>query len=94
MTSKAILMLTGLTGLLAAILVGIGEFMLHYDSLARYTDTFAFFEGVTRERATIGHFFGVLDGEPTIVLPSNGISNFKSRPQASPLFAIVKQYSI
>ena len=67
MTSKAILMLTGLTGLLAAILVGIGEFMLHYDSLARYTDTFAFFEGVTRERATIGHFFGVL-GAPFYVV--------------------------
>ena len=53
-------MITGIAGLLAAILVGVGEFLLHYDALARYTDTFAFFEGVTRERATIGHFFGVL----------------------------------
>jgi len=43
----------------AAILVGIGEFLLHYDKLARDIDTFASFEGVTRERATIGCFFGV-----------------------------------
>jgi len=58
---------TGWIGLLAAILVGIGEFLLHYDNLARYTDTFAFFGGVTRERATIGHFFGVL-GAPLYVV--------------------------
>jgi hypothetical protein len=54
-------------GLSAAILVGIGEFLLHYDELARYTDTFAFFEGVTRDRATVGHFFGVL-GAPLYVV--------------------------
>ncbi len=60
-------MITGQIGLAAAILVGIGEFLLHYDKLARYTDTFAFFEGVTRERATIGHFFGVL-GAPLYVV--------------------------
>ena len=59
-------MITGQVGLAAAILVGIGEFLLHYDKLARYTDTFAFFEGVTRERATIGHFFGVF-GAPLYV---------------------------
>jgi hypothetical protein len=58
---------TGQIGLLAAVLVGIGEFLLHYDTLARYTDTFAFFNGVTRERATIGHFFGVL-GAPLYVV--------------------------
>jgi hypothetical protein len=60
-------MITGQIGLLAAILVGIGEFLLHYDSQARYSDTFAFFNGVTRERATIGHFFGVL-GAPLYVV--------------------------
>jgi hypothetical protein len=60
MTEKQTLVLTGLVGLAAAILVGIGEFLLHYDVQARYTSTFAFFEGVTRERATIGHFFGVI----------------------------------
>ena len=67
MTDKRLILITGLIGLLAAHLVGIGEFLLHYDSLARYTDTFAFFKGVTRERATIGHFFGVL-GAPLYVV--------------------------
>jgi hypothetical protein len=67
MTDKRLILITGQIGLLAAILVGIGEFLLHYDSLARYTDTFAFFNGVTRERATIGHFFGVL-GAPLYVV--------------------------
>ncbi|MEP3347970.1 MAG: DUF6796 family protein [Litoreibacter sp.] len=67
MTEKRLRAITGLVGLTAAILVGIGEFLLHYDALARYTDTFAFFEGVTRERATIGHFFGVL-GAPLYVV--------------------------
>lgn len=45
MTDKRLIMITGQIGLVAAILVGIGEFLLHYDSLARYTDTFAFFNG-------------------------------------------------
>lgn len=67
MTDQRLIMLTGQIGLAAAVLVGIGEFMLHYDTQARYTDTFAFFEGVTRERATIGHFFGVL-GAPLYVI--------------------------
>jgi hypothetical protein len=60
-------MLTGQVGLAAAVLVGIGEFLLHYDSLARYTSTFGFFEGVTRERATLGHFIGVF-GAPLYVV--------------------------
>ena len=67
MSSHQLRSLTGAVGLSAAILVGIGEFLLHYDELARYTDTFAFFEGVTRERATVGHFFGVL-GAPLYVV--------------------------
>lgn len=66
-SSKSTLLLTGLVGLAASILVGVGEFLLHYDTLARYTDAFAFFEGVTRERATVGHFFGVL-GAPLYVV--------------------------
>lgn len=67
MTDRRLILVTGQIGLLAAVLVGIGEFLLHYDTLARYTDTFAFFNGVTRERATIGHFFGVL-GAPLYVV--------------------------
>ncbi len=66
MTQNKTLMITGQLGLAAAVLVGIGEFLLHYDSLARYTDPFSFFEGVTGKRATIGHFFGVL-GAPLYV---------------------------
>lgn len=67
MTDRRLILVTGQIGLLASLLVGIGEFLLHYDALARYTDTFAFFNGVTRERATIGHFFGVL-GAPLYVV--------------------------
>jgi hypothetical protein len=67
MKQHRLIMITGQVGLAAAVLVGIGEFLLHFDKLARYTDTFAFFEGVTRERATIGHFFGVF-GAPLYVV--------------------------
>jgi len=67
MTNRQILMRTGQAGFAAAILVGIGEFLLHYDALARYTEGFVFFEGVTQGRATIGHFFGVF-GAPLYVL--------------------------
>ena len=67
MTNRELLLRTGQAGLAAAILVGIGEFLLHYDAQARYTEGFTFFEGVTSRRATIGHFFGVL-GAPFYVV--------------------------
>jgi len=67
MTQKEILLRSGQAGLAAAILVGIGEFLLHYDAQARYTDGFSFFEGVPSGRATIGHFFGVF-GAPLYVV--------------------------
>lgn len=67
MTNKRTLIFTGQVGLAAAILVGVGEFLLHFDVQARYTSGFTFFEGVTRERATIGHFFGVL-GAPLYII--------------------------
>jgi len=51
--------MTGLIGLLAAILVGAGEFMLHFDPLVRYTQGFDFFQGVPESRATMGHFVAV-----------------------------------
>lgn len=66
MNHRQELILSGCTGLLAAILVGAGEFMLHFDELARYVGGFEFFRGVGTERATIGHFFGVL-GAPLYV---------------------------
>ena len=67
MTARSDLILTGLTGLLAAVLVGVGEFMLHFDPLLRYGEGFDFFKGVTEPRATAGHFFGVL-GAPLYVV--------------------------
>jgi hypothetical protein len=60
-TQRQFLVLTGVIGLIAAILVGIGEFLLHFDSLARFSaDGFAFMLAASDERQTVGHFFGVL----------------------------------
>lgn len=50
----------GYIGLVAAVLVGTGEFLLHFDPLARYADDYVFFEAVSESRATLGHFIGVL----------------------------------
>ncbi len=41
--------------------------MLHFDDLARYGGGYAFFNGVSMHRATIGHFLGVL-GAPLYVV--------------------------
>jgi len=62
MNDRQILVVTGLAGVLGALLVGAGEFMLHFDPLARYGQGFNFFKGVTESQATTGHFFGVLGG--------------------------------
>lgn len=54
------LLVTGLIGLLAAVLVGIGEYLLHYDPLARFAEGgFGFMLGIGESRTTAGHFFGV-----------------------------------
>ena len=51
---------TALVGLLAAALVGIGEYLLHYDTLARFTEGgYDFMKGISDQRSTLGHFFGV-----------------------------------
>jgi hypothetical protein len=50
---------TGLIGLFAAILVGAGEFLLHFDALGRFGDSYDFMRGVEAKRTTIGHFLGV-----------------------------------
>jgi len=65
--NKAAVVCAGFIGLLAATLVGIGEFLLHFDELARYGEGFEFFKGVSTEQATTGHFFGVL-GAPLYVV--------------------------
>ncbi len=65
---KPIIIITGFLGLVAAILVGIGEFLLHYDPLARFSETdYDFMLAASEERQTMGHFFGVL-GAPLYVI--------------------------
>lgn len=56
-----LLVATGLTGLVAAILVGWGEFLLNFDSLARYSEVnYDFMLGRTDLSLSLGHFIGVL----------------------------------
>ncbi len=57
--TKSTVITTGLVGLLAAALTGTGEFILHYDALARFGPEFQFFSGISAERTTLGHFIGV-----------------------------------
>jgi len=65
-----VLLFTGIIGLLASILVGIGEFLLHFDPLARFSETsYDFMLAATDQRQTLGHFFGSL-GAPLYVVGS------------------------
>ena len=58
---KNALVITGVIGLIAAILVGTGEFLLHFDPLARFVDgNYDFMLAATNQRQTWGHFIGVL----------------------------------
>ncbi|MFT4726343.1 MAG: hypothetical protein ACI9UN_000838 [Granulosicoccus sp.] len=51
---------TAIAGIMAAVLVGIGEYLLHYDALARFTaGGYDFMSGISANRSTVGHFFGV-----------------------------------
>ncbi len=67
MTERHEVIATGILGMLAALLVGTGEFLLHFDPLARYGQGFEFFKGVSESQATLGHFIGVL-GAPLYVV--------------------------
>ena len=58
--NRSTIILTGLAGLFAALLTGAGEFVLHYDALARFGADNQFFVGITDQRTSIGHFLGVL----------------------------------
>lgn len=41
-------------------LVGVGEYLLHYDALARFTSGgYDFMDGISASRSTVGHFLGV-----------------------------------
>ncbi len=62
------LIVTGIVGLIAAILVGAGEFLLHFDPLARFSETsYDFMLAASDHRQTIGHFLGVL-GAPLYIV--------------------------
>lgn len=67
MNSKYI-MITGIIGLVAAALVGVGEFLLHFDPLARFSTTsYEFMLATSDQQQTLGHFFGAL-GAPLYVV--------------------------
>ena len=52
------LKLTGIIGLIGAVLCGTGEFLLHFDPQARFTG-YDFMADISDQRLTIGHFFAV-----------------------------------
>ncbi len=67
-SQQQILVLTGVVGVIAAIVVGAGEFLLHFDPLARYSETdYDFMLAASDSRQTIGHFLGAL-GAPLYVV--------------------------
>ena len=53
------LKLTGIIGLVGAILCGTGEFLLHFDPLARFSG-YDFMADISDARLTAGHFFAVI----------------------------------
>jgi hypothetical protein len=57
-----IVIITGIIGILAAILVGTGEFLLHYSPDADYADdgNYVYLLQVSEWRITTGHFLGVI----------------------------------
>ena len=61
MIMKHQITITGLFGLLAAILVGSGEFLLHFDALGRFGENsgYEFMRGISAGRTTLGHFLSV-----------------------------------
>ena len=60
-TSTGLLVITGATGLIAAILVGWGEFLLNFDDMARFSEVnYDFMLGTSNSSFSRGHFIGVL----------------------------------
>lgn len=52
--------LTGLLGLLASIIVGVGEFLLHYSpQIVGNAENYRFFQFVPKENLILGHFLAV-----------------------------------
>ena len=54
--------IAGIIGLIAAILVGAGEFLLHFDNLGRFGEAggYEFMNGISASRTTTGHFLAAL----------------------------------
>ena len=65
--TKSTIVVTGVIGLLGALLTGAGEFILHFDSLARFDVENEFFRGISDQRSNLGHFIAVL-GAPLYVI--------------------------
>lgn len=64
-----IIKITGIIGMIAALLVGTGEFLLHYSPAGDYADdgNYAYLLQVSESRVTLGHFFAVL-GAPLYLI--------------------------
>ena len=64
-----IIMVTGIIGILAASLVGTGEFLLHFSPLGDYADdgNYVYLLQVSESRATWGHFLAML-GAPLYLI--------------------------
>ncbi len=65
--TRSIIVLTGIIGLLAAVFTGVGEFMLHFDALARFDVEYAFLGGISDHRSSVGHFVAML-GAPMYLI--------------------------
>lgn len=52
------LKLTGIMGLIGALICGTGEFLLHFDPQARFSG-YDFMAQISDQRLTVGHFFAV-----------------------------------
>jgi len=65
--TRSIIVLTGIVGLLAAVFTGVGEFMLHFDALARFDVEYAFLGGISDQRSSVGHFVAML-GAPMYLI--------------------------
>jgi hypothetical protein len=65
--TRSNVVLAGIVGLFAALLVCVGEFILHYDALARFSADYEFFKGISDQRSTLGHFIAVLSAPLYII---------------------------
>ena len=61
--SKSAVMLAGLAGVLASVLVGAAEFSLHFTPSLDYSGPqYEFFLGTSRQRLALGHFLAIFAG--------------------------------